>query len=291
MAFQVLATKLYNPPIKPGLVRRSGLVQRLESGYQAGKRVTLISAPAGFGKTTLVCEWISSLDSVKPFGWLSLDEGDNDPVRFLIYLVSAIQKINDEIGQTVLASLHSSQTPPLSDLVESLINQISSEAGPFLIVLDDYHLIKKSEVHSLMQLFLKRQPKSLHLVIITREDPPLPLPRMRVQGQITEIRERDLRFTLSEAHEFLVNTMGLVLSSQDVGKLEERTEGWAAGMQLAALALEEYSNEEERHAFIEAFAGSNRFIVDYLISEVLAAPDGNNASVLVKHFDSGTLLF
>lgn len=269
MAFQVLATKLFSPPIKTGLVRRSGLVQRLESGYQAGKRVALISAPAGFGKTTLVCEWISSLDSVKPFGWLSLDEGDNDPVRFLIYLVSAIQKINDEIGQTVLASLNSSQTPPLSDLVESLINQISSAAGPFLIVLDDYHLIKKSEVHSLMQLFLKRQPESLHWVIITREDPPLPLPRMRVQGLITEIRERDLRFSLSEAHEFLVNTMGLVLSSQDVSKLEERTEGWAAGMQLAALALEEYSNEEERHAFIEAFAGSNRFIVDYLISEVL----------------------
>ncbi len=269
MPYQVLATKLYIPPIQSSLVRRPRLVQVIENGYQAGKLVTLISAPAGFGKTTIVREWIKAAEPGKPFGWLSLDDGDNDPVRFLIYLVSAIEKVNAEIGQSILASLNSSQIPPLMDLVETLINEISCESKPFLIVLDDYHLIKKVEVHSILQLLLKRQPDTLHLVIITREDPPFSLPRMRVQGQITEIRERDLRFSLSEAQAFLVRTMGLELSAQDIGMLEERTEGWAAGMQLAALALDELSNEEERRAFIEAFTGSNRLIADYLISEVL----------------------
>jgi LuxR family maltose regulon positive regulatory protein len=269
MSYQVLSTKLYVPPIQSSLVQRPRLVQHLESGYQAGKLVTLVSAPAGFGKTTVIREWITDRDLGKTFGWLSLDDGDNDPVRFLTYLVSAIQKVNASIGGSILVALNSSQVPPLLDLVEALINEISFEAEPFLLVLDDYHLIKKVEVHSIMQLLLNRQPDALHLVVVTREDPPFALPRLRVQGQLTEIRERDLRFSLAEAQTFLVKTMGLDLSTQDVGKLEERTEGWAAGMQLAALALEEYSNEAERHAFIEAFTGSNRMIADYLISEVL----------------------
>jgi LuxR family transcriptional regulator, maltose regulon positive regulatory protein len=269
MAYQVLSTKLYIPPLQSSLVRRARLVQHLESGYRACKHVTLISAPAGFGKTTIVREWINSADRGKPFGWLSLDDGDNDPVRFLIYLVSAIQKVRGEIGRSAMASLQSSQVPALTDLVETLINEISAETEPFLIVLDDYHLIKKIEVHALMQLFLRRQPDVLHWVIITREDPPLPLPRMRVDGQITEIRERDLRFTPPEVQAFFLQTMGLDLAPDDVGKLQERTEGWAAGMQLAALALEDFSNEADRRAFIDAFAGSNRLIVDYLISEVL----------------------
>lgn len=269
MPYQVLSTKLYIPPIQSSLVQRPRLVQHLENGYQSGKLVTLVSAPAGFGKTTVIREWITDKDFGKSFGWLSLDDGDNDPVRFLTYLVAAIQKVNAEVGQSILTSLNSSQIPPLMDLVETLINEISFEAEPFLLVLDDYHLIKKVEVHSILQLLLKRQPDALHLVVITREDPPFSLPRMRVQGQITEIRERDLRFTLDEAQAFLMKTMGLEISVQDVGRLEERTEGWAAGMQLAALALEEHSNAAERHAFIEAFTGSNRMIVDYLISEVL----------------------
>lgn len=269
MTYQVLFTKLYNPPRKPGLVQRPRLLQRLEDGYNAGKHVTLISAPAGFGKTTIISEWITANGADKSFGWVSLDEGDNDPVRFLIYMITALQKANKEIGRSILNSLQSLQAPILTDLLESLINEISTVSKPFLIVLDDYHLIKKIEVHSLVQLLLKRQPELLHLVIITREDPPLPLPRLRVLGQITEIREKDLRFSLPEAQAFLVKTMGLDLTSEDVGKLKERTEGWAAGMQLAALALEEFQDMQERHAFIEAFAGSNRLVVDYLISEVL----------------------
>ena len=269
MAYQILSTKLYIPPIQASLVPRPRLVQALDSGYRAGKRVTLVSAPAGFGKTTVIREWITDADLAKPFGWLSLDEGDNDPVRFLVYLIAAIQKVIPELGQSILATLNGSQIPPLHDLVETLINRISGVERHFLIVLDDYHLIKKVEVHSALQLLLKRQPECLHLVIITREDPPFALPRMRVQGLLTEIRERDLRFTPLEAQDFLVRTMRLELSPQEVGQLEERTEGWAVGMQLAALALEEYSNDAERQAFIEAFTGSNRMIVDYLISEVL----------------------
>ena len=247
----------------PGLSRYSRTDTRLVNAS------ALISAPAGFGKTTLLREWIKTTEPEKPFGWISLDDGDNDPVRFLVYLISAIQKVHPRIGQTILASLNSTQIPPLPELAETLINEITLEAQSFLIVLDDYHSIKKVEVHAILELFLKHQPDVLHLVILTREDPPFPLPRMRVQGQVTEIRERDLRFTLSEAQSFLVKTMGLELSPQDIDKLEERTEGWAAGMQLAALALDDLPNEAERRAFIEAFTGSNRLIVDYLISEVL----------------------
>jgi LuxR family maltose regulon positive regulatory protein len=282
MPYQVLSTKLYVPPIHPGLVRRPRLVQHLESGYQGGKRVTLVSAPAGFGKTTLIREWMAASDHKRPFGWLSLDDGDNDPTRFLIYLVCAIQKVNEKLGQSIQASLQSSQVPPLIGLVETLINEISFEEKPILIVLDDYHVIKNAEVHSLMQLFLKQQPDAVHLVLITREDPPLPLPRMRVQGQLIEIRERDLRFTFPEAQAFLVNTMGLALSTEDIGKLEERTEGWAAGMQLAALALEEVPDERERHKFIEAFTGDNRLIFDYLISEVLQRQDETTRRFLLR---------
>jgi LuxR family maltose regulon positive regulatory protein len=273
MTYQVLATKLYVPPIQANLVRRPRLVQVLESGYQAGKRVTLVSAPAGFGKTTLIREWITDTSQKKPFGWLSLDDGDNDPVRFLVYLVSAIQKVRPEFGQSIIAILKSSQIPPLMDLVETLINEVSLAGQHFFIILDDYHLIKKVQVHSILQLLLKRQPDALHLIIITREDPPYSLPRMRVQGLLTEIRERDLRFTFDEAQSFLANTMGLVMSAEEISKLEERTEGWAAGMQLAALALEEFTNQTERHAFIDAFAGNNRLIFDYLITEVLQRQD------------------
>jgi LuxR family transcriptional regulator, maltose regulon positive regulatory protein len=282
MAYQVLATKLYAPPIQPDLVPRLDLVQRIENGYQAGRHMTLVSAPAGFGKTTIIREWLTAEKSRKSFGWVQLDEGDNDPVRFLVYLVSALQQVNAKTGQSVLVTLQTSQTPDLMDLIDILINEISNQAGSFLIVLDDYHLIKKAEVHGLMQSFLRLQPANLHWVILTREDPPLPLPRMRVQGQITEVRERDLRFTLSEAQDFLLKTMGLKLSPEDVARLEERTEGWAAGMQLAALALEEFPTEAERQAFIEAFAGSNRLIVDYLISEVLQLQSETTRQFLLR---------
>jgi LuxR family transcriptional regulator, maltose regulon positive regulatory protein len=282
MPYQVLSTKLFIPPLQASLVARPRLVQALETGYISGRRLSLVCAPAGFGKTTLVREWLGSAISPRPFGWLSLDDGDNDPVRFLIYLVSALQKVAPALGQSVMTALNSPQVPPLLELVEALINEISLAPQPFLVILDDFHLVKKPEVHALLQFLLKQQPEPLHLVVITREDPPFALPRMRVQGLVTEIRERDLRFSLPEAHSFLVKTMGLALSPEDVGRLEERTEGWAAGMQLAALALEEFPDTAARHAFIEAFSGDHRLIFDYLISEVLQRQDEVTRSFLLR---------
>lgn len=285
MAYQILATKLYNPPLHAHFVQRSALAQRLEHGLQHGKRLTLVSAPAGFGKSTLVSQWLNTRMSDEgsavdagasragahsaSFGWISLDEGDNDPIRFLIYVVTALQSIKGEIGKSALATLQSPQVAPLPELVEAVINEIAAVACPLIIVLDDYHLIKNRDVHTLVQLFLERQPASMHTVIITREDPPLPLPRMRVRGQVTEIRERDLRFTQDEAALFFNQTMGLNLAAQAVTALEDQTEGWIAGLQLAAIALQEYDDEQSIQSFVTTFAGNDRYVVDYLVSEVL----------------------
>jgi LuxR family maltose regulon positive regulatory protein len=269
MAYQILSTKLYNPPLQAHFVPRSALIQRLERGVQQCRRLTLVSAPAGFGKSTLVSGWMASSEPPKRFGWVSLDAGDNDPVRFLVYLVAALQRADGTLGQDALASLQSPALPPLPEIVEALINEIAAAASPVLLVLDDYHLVKNREVHALTQLVLERQPASLHTVIMTREDPPLPLPRMRVHRQLTEIRERDLRFTGVETALFFQQTMGLRLAEAAVAALERQTEGWVAGLQLAAIALQEYADEQGVQAFVTTFAGNDRYITDYLVSEVL----------------------
>ncbi len=269
LSSQILTTKLFPPPPRRNHVVRPRLVERLNAGIQDGRRVLLVSAAAGFGKTTLVSAWITEEQLRPSVAWVSLDEGDNDPIRFLAYLIAALQQVHTEIGADVLPVLQSPQPAPWTELVVQLINQIAFMGKPVVLVLDDYHLITAPAVHQAAMMLIEHQPNHMHTVIITREDPPLPLPKMRVRGQVTEIRERDLRFTLPEAEAFLVEAMGLTLSSVEVAKLKERTEGWAAGMQLAALALEEYASEPERRAFIDAFTGSDRYIVDYLISEVL----------------------
>lgn len=269
MAYQILSTKLYYPPLQARGVPRATLIQRLERGVQQCKRLTLVSAPAGFGKSTLVTGWMTASEPPRRFGWVSLDAGDNDPLRFLVYLVAALQKADGALGQEVLATLQSPAVPPLQELVETLINEIAAAASPLALVLDDYHLVKNREVHALTQLVLERQPASLHMVIITREDPPLPLPRMRVHGQLTEIRERDLRFTGAEATLFFHQTMGLRLAEPAVAALERQTEGWVAGLQLAAIALQEYADEQGVQSFVTTFAGNDRYIADYLVSEVL----------------------
>lgn len=268
MTNPVLATKLYPPPPRLNGVERARLLLRLEEGFQTGRRLTLVSAPAGFGKTTLISSWVKANNSKKA-AWISLDSGENDPVQFLNYLIAGLQQFDPAIGQTILPALKSQPLPPLVALAESLINDITLSAAPFVLVLDDYQLIKSIDVHQLVQLLLERGPVNLHLVIVTREDPMLPLPRLRARGQVTEIRERDLRFNQFEAEAFFSHTMGLVIKPEEIAVLEARTEGWIAGLQLAAIALQENADNQSVRAFVSAFAGSDRFIVDYLASEVL----------------------
>ncbi|MCB0118336.1 MAG: AAA family ATPase [Anaerolineales bacterium] len=266
MVTQLLTTKLYLPPSRPSIVPRTRLIERLNEGLSSGCKLTLISASAGFGKTTLVSEWIATCG--RPVAWLSLDEGDSDPVRFITYLIAALQKIQAGIGDALLAAHHASQHQPPSNeiILTALLNEISAIPENFLLILDDYHSIDSQPVDQTLAFLLEHQPPQMHLVIATREDPSLPLARLRVRGQLTELRAADLRFTPSEAAEFLNRMMGLNLSNENVSALESRTEGWIAGLQLAALSMQ---GREDRASFIQAFTGSHRFVLDYLAEEVL----------------------
>ena len=276
MPTSILATKLYIPPPRPGAVLRPRLIERLNEGLSAGRKLTLISASAGFGKTTLVSEWVADCERGEPkvrVAWLSLDEGDNDLTRFLTYLVAALQTIAASIGAGVLAALQSPQPPPAETLLTALINELAALPESFVLVLDDYHVIDAEPIDSMPCAFLlEHLPPRMHLVIATREDPPLPLARLRARGQLTELRAAELRFTPSEAAEFLNHTMGLGLSADDVTALEARTEGWIAGLQLAALALQgplSLQGRADTASFIESFTGTHHFMMDYLLEEVL----------------------
>jgi len=195
MATPLLTTKLYVPPVRPELVSRPRLIERLNAGLDG--KLTLMSAPAGFGKTTLVTEWLNETE--RPFTWLSLDESDNDPARFITYLVAALQRIDAKIGQSVEAMLLTPQPPPPEAVLTGLINDLAAAARPFVLVLDDYHLISALPIHQQLTFLLDHQPPQLHLVMASREDPPLPLSRWRARGQMAEIRHADLRFTLDAA--------------------------------------------------------------------------------------------
>jgi len=209
----LLQTKLYIPPIRPELVSRPRLIERLNAGLK--RKLTLISAPAGFGKTTLASEWIAGCERIEPTirtARLSLDEGDNDPVRFLSYLIAALQTVEADVEKGMLSALQSPQPPPIEIVLTSLINEIAAIPGRIVLVLDDYHLIEDPPIHNAVAFLLRRLPAQMHLVIATREDPPLPLARLRARSQLTELRATDLRFTSSEAAEFLNQMMGLGLS-------------------------------------------------------------------------------
>jgi LuxR family maltose regulon positive regulatory protein len=262
MSTQVLVTKLYLPPPRPRVIHRTRLIERLNEGLH--RKLTLVSAPAGFGKTTLVSAWIA--DSGRPTAWLSLDEGDSDPARFLTYLVAALQTVDATIGEGLSNVLQSPQQPPTESILTCLLNDISALANDITLVLDDYHLIDSPAIDDAITFLIDHLPPQLHLVITTREDPQLPLARMRARGQLTEVRASDLRFTTDEAAAFLNEVMGLDLSAQDVAALETRTEGWIAGLQLAALSMR---GRDDVSGFIQAFAGNDRYIVDYLVEEVL----------------------
>ncbi len=225
----------------------------------------MISAPAGFGKTTLACDWIA--ESKRPFSWLSLDAGDNDPLRFLAYLVLSLQQIDEHIGVGVKVALETSEPPLLNLLLTELLNDIAVTEDAFTLVLDDYHVIETQEVHDAVDFLLDHMPPQMHLVITSRVDPPLSLSRLRARGQMTELRSSELRFTVEEAASFLNDCMDVQLPPEDVAALEERTEGWIASLQLAALSLQ---GRTDKHEFISAFSGSHRYIIDYLGDEVMS---------------------
>ncbi|MGZ6316620.1 MAG: LuxR C-terminal-related transcriptional regulator [Anaerolineales bacterium] len=264
MSVSLLSTKFYVPSARAPGVSRPCLIERLNEGLSASGKLTLISAPAGFGKTTLVSEWIAGCG--RPVAWLSLDEGDNDPARFLTYLIAALQTILANIGEGLLGVLQSPQPPSTESVLTSLLNEITVLPDNFLLVLDDYHVVDSKSVDEALTFLLEHLPPQMHLVIATREDPRFPLARLRARGQLTELRAADLRFTPSEAAEFLNQVMGLNLSGEDVAALEARTEGWIAGLQLAAISMR---GHQDTAGFIKSFTGSHYFVLDYLIEEVL----------------------
>jgi LuxR family maltose regulon positive regulatory protein len=286
MLAPLLQTKLYVPPPRPELVPRPRLIERLNAGLpgQSGsfaRKLTLISASAGFGKTTLLSEW--ARQSQFPVAWLSLDAGDNDPARFLVYLVAALRTAYAHIGEAALAVLQSRQASAAEAVLTTLINDVATRIGPgdgqrmdqsrpVVLILDDYHLITAQAIHDALTFLLDHLPSNLHLVVATRADPPLPIARLRGRGQLTELRQADLRFTIDETAAFLNMRAGLNLSPDDVAALEARTEGWIAGLQMAALALQSPGSmweQEDVAGFIRAFTGSDRYVLDYLVEEVL----------------------
>ncbi|MEM7112127.1 MAG: LuxR C-terminal-related transcriptional regulator [Chloroflexota bacterium] len=260
----LLQTKLFIPSSRAALVPRPQLIERLNEG-QTGK-LTLVSAPAGYGKTTLICEWIA--ESKRPFAWLSLDSNDRDPERFFAYLIAAIQTIQDDFGQELLDFLETAQPSSVEQVATRLINECSTISEPIVLVLDDYHVLDSKPVDDILVFLLIHLPAHIHLVITTREDPSFSLSRMRVRGELTELRIADLRFSEEEATQFLNQGMDLNLTTSEIGQLELRTEGWAAGLQMAALSMRGRSDTK---AFVEAFTGSHRFVLDYLAEEVLDA--------------------
>lgn len=259
---QLLTTKLFIPIAQPGWVARQQLIDRINNEMQHA--LTMISAPAGFGKTTLLSEWAQSSDT--KVAWVSLDISDNQLSRFWMYCIAAIQIYLPGICTQSLALLHQPTSPSFEFLLTTLINELAASIQPLALVLDDYHLIENHEIHQSIQFLLDHIPPNLHLVLATRSDPPLAITRLRARNMVTEIRARDLRFSFEESIEFFKRVTGGELSINQVKVLEERTEGWVTGLQLAALSIQ---GREEIDGFIQSFSGSNTFILDYLAEEVL----------------------
>ena len=275
MSAPILATKLYIPTPRAKIVLRSRLIDRLNNGME--RRLTLISAPAGFGKTTLVSEWIASCE--KPIAWLSLDEGDNDLTRFLTYFIAALRTIIPKIGAGALRMLQSAQPPVTESVLNILLNDIAATSHEVILVLDDYHLIDSKAIDQALSFLLDHLPAQMHVVMTTREDPNLPLARLRARNQLTQLRATDLRFTSSEAAEFLNQVMGLSISAEDIAALEARTEGWIAGLQLAAISMQEQTDTSN---FIKSFTGNHQFVLDYLLEEVLQLQPESIQSFLLQ---------
>ena len=259
----LLAAKLDVPAIGGQLVHRGALLDALSAGR--GRTLTLLSAPAGWGKTTLLAQWALGAGEDQRFGWLSLDPSDNDPVWFWMYVVAALQKVSPGVG-TRAVELLAMGADPVQVVLPTLLNDLDTIASPMVLILDDYHLVVNRAVHEQMAFVIGRMPANLHLVVATRSDPMLPLARLRASGELAEMRSDDLRFGASEADHLLNDVLGLDLADADIQLLHQRTEGWAAGLYLAALSL---AGRPDAAAFIRTFSGDNRHIVDYLMAEVL----------------------
>ncbi len=258
----LLYTKLYIPQLRSNLVPRLDLIEILNKGIS--NKLTLISAPAGFGKTTLISEWIAQIK--EPVAWLSLDEDDNDPIRFFRYLIAALQNIESTISEAILTLFQSPQPPSIESVLANLIKEITDIQNDFILVLDDYHSLDEKNIHKSIEFLLDHMPTKMHIVITTRVDPPIPLSRLRVRNQLTELRAIDLSFSHYETVAFFDKVMSLELSVEEIDILETRTEGWVAGLQLAALSMQ---TRKDIPKFIKTFAGDDRHIVDYLAEEVL----------------------
>jgi LuxR family transcriptional regulator, maltose regulon positive regulatory protein len=268
MLAPLLETKLYLPRPRAGRVVRRRLSDRLDAAAEA--KLILVSAPAGFGKTTLLAEWLSTAPTAPTAGrsaaWLQLDRGDNDPVSFWTYVIAALRTVASEVGQSELALLASPQPPPIRSVLTTVLNDLGARGPEIVLVLDDYHLVESLEIQDDMTFLLDHLPPRLHLVIASRADPAMPLARLRAREDLVEVRAAELRFTADEAAAYLNGVMGLQLMAQDVAALEERTEGWIAALQLAALSMQ---GRDDVPGFIAEFAGDDRYIVDYLAEEVL----------------------
>lgn len=280
MTIALLTTRLYVPPVRPEWVPRPHLLELLDAGLWQGspecaRRLTLLSAPAGAGKTALIAAWLSA---IRPAGaltslrdrvaWLSLDEADNDPLRFLGYLLAALQTVDRQYGQEVPRLLERVPSVPAEAVITALINDIAAQASPVILVLDDYHAISDLAIHEAVGLLLERQPPHMHLVISTRYDPPLPLSRLRGRAQMTELRQSDLRLTQEEAAAFFTRTAGIQLPPPEIAALVEHTEGWVTGLQLAALSMQG-RDQSSISRFVAGFSGRHRLVLDYLTDEVL----------------------
>ncbi len=281
MVTPLLTTKLYAPPTRPALVPRPHLVERLNAGLR--QKLILVAAPAGFGKTTLLSEWLSRC--VAPVAWFSVDEDDNDPARFLAYLSAALKSLmpcEAPTAEEPVPAWDVAARDP-ETVLTTLINRLNTLSGDCVLVLDDYHLITAQPVHTMLTFLLNHLPRTVHLVIASRADPPLPVARLRGRGQLTELRQADLRFTVDEAVEFLQRVAGLSLTADDAATLNARAEGWVAGLQMAAISMQGRDDAPGRVAgFIRALSGSNRYILDYLVEEVIERQPDNIQAFLFQ---------
>ena len=273
----LLTTKLNIPPARPQIIPRPRLTEHLNRGLNYN--LTLVSAPAGFGKTTLVSDWTRQSQPRVSIAWVSLDEGDNDPVRFWDYFIAALITLQPDCGKDVLPYLHSPQPPPTEPLLTALINDLAGIKGDFVIVLDDYHLIESQQVHEGITYLLEHMPVHMHMLILSRADPPLPLARFRGKGTVLEIGADELRFSLEDAASLFKELKAPEISTENIHALNERTEGWAVGLKMAALSI---SEQKDVPAFIAAFTGSQRYVMDYLLEEVLQKQPEKICDFLLK---------